>query len=166
MQRALGMVWPQVLSAVERSIADQFMWGDALMVAPVVSQTANNATTREVLLPAAGAPWTCFWMGLTVAPTKGVLQAAAPIEHSPMFVRAGSIVPLGPYLQHTGEKHADPLEVRVYGGADGTFELYEDDGVSPQPCDSSTITFTYTHAGQKLAIGARKGSFAGMQQQR
>jgi len=164
MQRAVGMVWPQDLSA--RSIADQFMWGDAFMVAPIVSQAADNATAREVYLPAAGAPWTCFWMGIAIDLRTERIRAAAPIEHSPLFVRAGSIVPMGPYLQHTGEKTADPLEVRVYGGADGTFELYEDDGMSPQPCASSSITFQYTHVDGKMTISARKGSFDGMLEQR
>ena len=158
MQRALALEWPA--DPKVRSIADQFMWGDAFLIAPVVHQSDNANQSRAVLLPAGGAPWTCFWKGL-VKPA-GILQAAAPIEHSPVFVRAGSIVPMGPFMQYTGEIPADPLEVRVYTGADGSFSLYEDDGKSAAPCAHSIIQMNWSHSDGTLTVMARSGSFPGM----
>merc|ERR1712098_807772 len=69
-------------------------------------------------------------------------------------------------LQHTGEKPADPLEVRVYTGKSGSFLLYEDDGVSPQPCASSTIEMYYDEETSTLTIGERYGKFPGMLESR
>ena len=73
-------------------------------------------------------------------------------------------MPLGPYLQHANEKAADPLELRVYGGGDAEFVLYEDDGHSRdyQTGKASTIRFSYDDANGTLSVGARNGSFDGM----
>lgn len=143
-------------------IADEFMWGPAFLVAPIVTQTDSAALCREVTLPEVPGGWVDFWTGARVA--SGRSQAAAPVEHSPIFVRPGSVVPLGPYLQHTAERPADPLEVRVFAGADGRFTLFEDDGKSRkyQSGASSTIEFVYDDATSTLTVGDRSGSFDGM----
>jgi alpha-D-xyloside xylohydrolase len=78
-----------------------------------------------VYLPA-GTTWVDFWTGTAVAGRQWV-DAPAPLDRLPLYVRAGSIVPMGPLLQYTDEKPADPIELRIYPGR---FTLYEDDGVS------------------------------------
>jgi alpha-D-xyloside xylohydrolase len=93
-----------------------------------------------------------------------VAQAPAPYDAIPVHVRAGSILPLGPDLQFTGEKPADPITLLVYEGADGAFTLYEDDGVSYQyehgVC--ARIPLAWNQATRTLTVGARQGSFPGM----
>ena len=165
MQRALAFEWPGMPEYA--SIADQFLWGEAFLIAPIVSQSDNTNRSRAVILPFTPAglqSWICFWTGEHIAATLPgkTFQAHAPINYSPVFVRVGSIVPLGPYLQHTGEHPADPLEIRIYSGADGSFSLYEDDGKSPQPCASSTIQMDWDDGTGTLTVGARVGSFPGM----
>jgi alpha-D-xyloside xylohydrolase len=79
-------------------------------------------------------------------------------------VRAGSIVPLGPAMEWSTEKPADPLEVRIYPGADGDFTLYEDenDGYAYTKGAHATIALHWDDAGKTLTLGAREGSFPGM----
>ena len=81
-----------------------------------------------------------------------------------MFVRAGSILPLGPEMQYVGEKPWNNLEIRVYPGANGSFTLYEDEGDSYnyEKGAYSTITFDWNDKSRTLTIGERKGSFPGM----
>jgi alpha-D-xyloside xylohydrolase len=106
------------------NIGDEYMFGPALLVAPVVEQ---GRTSREVYLPA-GTDWYNFWTNEQV---KGgqTITVAAPIDTLPLFVRAGSIVPMGVPVESTNETQA-LSEVRVYPGADGSFDLYSDDGTS------------------------------------
>jgi alpha-D-xyloside xylohydrolase len=96
------------------------------------------------------------------------VRAAAPVEQMPLYVRAGSIVPTGPAIQHTAEKPADPITLHVYTGADGSFSLYEDDGVSRQYLNGAfaRIPIRYDDRSGTLTIGAREGSFPGMLQSR
>jgi alpha-D-xyloside xylohydrolase len=139
-------------------IGDQFLFGPSLLVSPV---TSPGATSRPVYLPRAG--WYDFWTGVHHEGGRR-LEAPAPYESLPLYVKAGSIVPMGPELQHTAEKPADPLTVWVYGGADTHFELYEDDGVSYgyERGAFSTIPLRWDEAAGALSIGARTGSFPGM----
>jgi alpha-D-xyloside xylohydrolase len=83
-------------------------------------------------------------------------------------VRAGSIVPFGPDIQYTGEKPADPLTVYVYAGADGSFTLYEDEGVNYnyEQGAFSEVALNWNDAARTLTVGDRHGSFAGMPQHR
>ena len=160
MQRALAFEWPGMPEYA--SIADQFLWGEAFLIALIVSQTDNTNRSRAVILPFTPAglqSWICFWTGEHIAATLPgkTFQAHAPINYSPVFVRVGSIVPLGPYLQHTGEHPADPLEIRIYSGADGSFSLYEDDGKSPQPCASSTIQMDWDDGIGTLTVRHSQG---------
>jgi len=145
------------------AISDEYMFGPAFLVTPV---TEPKATSRHVYLPA-GTGWTDFWTGESQPGGKDI-TAAAPIDKMPLFVRAGSIVPLGPDLQYATEKPADPIELRVYPGADGAFTLYEDEGDSYRYEKGAwaTIPMTWNDRTRTLTIGARKGSFPGMLAQR
>jgi alpha-D-xyloside xylohydrolase len=94
--------------------------------------------------------------------------AAAPIDHLPLYVPAGSIVPMGPIMQYSTAMPCDPTELRVYRGADGTFTLYEDenDNYDYEKGMYATIPFTWNDGTKTLHIGARQGSFSGMLQNR
>jgi alpha-D-xyloside xylohydrolase len=115
-----------------------------------------------VYLPS-GTDWYDFWTGARQAGGQ-TIDAPAPFESIPLFVRAGSILPMGPELQHTGEKPADPLTLWVYTGRDASFELYEDDGVTYgyEKGASATIPMRYDEASGTLTIGRRAGSYPGM----
>ena len=104
------------------SIGDEFMFGPALLIAPVTEQ---GATSRSVYLPA-GSDWFNFWTNERLHGGQRV-QVSAPIDTLPIFVRAGSILPLGAPIESTNQKQAI-ASVRVYPGADGDFTLYSDDG--------------------------------------
>ncbi|MBR5391384.1 MAG: DUF5110 domain-containing protein [Prevotella sp.] len=97
-----------------------------------------------------------------------MVKLTTSLQDVPMFVRAGSIVPLGPVMQYVGEKTWDNLEIRVYPGADGQFTLYEDEGDSYnyEKGVYSTITFQWNDRTRTLTIGARQGSYPGMLQKR
>ena len=103
-------------------IADQFMFGPALLVCPV---TEANAKTRSVYLPS-GCDWHDFWTGQRHAGGQ-TIDAAAPLDILPLFVRAGSIIPMGPKVQHASESLDAPIELRLYDGADRRFTFYEDE---------------------------------------
>jgi alpha-D-xyloside xylohydrolase len=124
------------------------------------------AKTRKVYLPAS-AQWIDFWTGKTFAGGQ-TITAPAPIEIMPLYVKAGSIIPLGPFLQYSTEKPANPLELRIYPGADGTFELYEDenDNYNYEQGKYAIIPFSWNDKESTLVIGERQGEFAGMLRER
>lgn len=107
-------------------IADQFMFGDALMLAPVVEQ---GATSREVYLPD-GARWTDYWTGEEYEGGQ-TLMVDAPLDHLPIFVKRDSIVPMRDVQQYTGEKPLTTLELDTYLDEEATYAFYEDDGETP-----------------------------------
>jgi alpha-D-xyloside xylohydrolase len=162
--RAGTMLRPLVMDfrgdATALEIGDEYMFGPAFLVSPV---TAYQATSRSVYLPATLGGWYDFWTGNAVAGGARV-TAPAPLDAMPVHVRAGSIVPFGPELAYTSEKPADPVVLYVYGGADGSFELYEDDGASYayEKGAFTRIPITWNDAKRTLAVGAREGSYAGM----
>jgi alpha-D-xyloside xylohydrolase len=121
---------------------------------------------REVYLPAQH-KWYDFWTGDTVEGGK-TIKADAPIDKLPLFVKAGSIIPMGPFLQYSTEKPANPIELRIYPGADGRFTLYEDenDNYNYEKGIYSTIELTWNDAQRQLTIVDRKGTFPGMLKQR
>ncbi|MEO7037408.1 MAG: glycoside hydrolase family 31 protein [Polyangiaceae bacterium] len=140
------------------TIPDQFMFGPAFLVNPV---TAAGATTRSVYFPAG--TWYDFWTGAT---TMGgsKMSVDAPLTHLPLYVRAGSIVPMGPSIQYATES-VDPIEIRVYPGKDATFTLYEDAGdtYDYETGKFTQIPLTWNDAAKTLTIGARTGAgFANM----
>lgn len=138
-------------------IKDQFLFGPALLVSPVASA---GVTTRSVYLPAD--TWYDFWTGSETA-GGATTSASAPLSQIPLFVKAGSIVPMGPDIQYAGES-ADPVEIRVYTGRDGSFSLYEDsgDGYDYEDGQHSSIPLSWNQATHELTIGARMGSYGGM----
>ena len=145
-----------------QNIGDEFLFGPALLVAPVTEQAA---TARHLYLPEAS--WYDFWTGQTISGGRAI-DTPAPIDHLPLYVRAGSILPLGPDVAYAGEKIADPIEIRVYRGANGRFTLYEDenDNYDYEKGAQATIPFIWDDAARTLTIGDRVGSYPGMPQNR
>jgi len=149
-------------------IADQYMFGPAFLVNPVTQQlyTGKNATadaqTRKVYLPK-GNKWFNFWTGETLTGGQ-TIDAAAPIETIPLYVKAGSIIPMGPNVEYTAENPSGAIELRIYPGANGEFKLYEDEGdtYNYEKGKSSTIGIKWNDKTRQLTITDRKGSFAGM----
>ncbi len=141
------------------NIGDEFMFGPALLVNPV---TEAHATTRRVYLPK-GAEWYDFWTGAKQAGGRFV-EAAAPVERIPLYVRAGAMLPMGPEEEWTGEHPDGPVELRVYAGADGRFTLYADEGdnYNYEQGRFTTIPLRWSEADGTVTIGARTGEFAGM----
>ena len=122
--------------------------------------------TVEKYLPK-GAVWYDFWTNKKFNGGQTISLATA-LDRVPMFVRAGSILPLGPEMQYVGEKAWDNLELRIYPGADATFTLYEDEGDSYRYEKGvySTITFRWSNSKRQLTIGNRQGQYPGMLQTR
>jgi len=145
---------------VARTIGDAFMFGPALLVAPVMSYGARE---RSVYLPTSAGGWYDFWTGRHATGGQTAL-VAAPFDSIPLQVRAGAIIPVGPELEYAAEKPADPITLMVYAGADGHFVLYEDQGLD-NGCRSgqfSEIPIDWHEGTRTLVIGAREGSFSGM----
>ena len=144
-------------------IADQYMLGRNFLVAPVVT---DGAAGRHVYLPNNGV-WYDFWTGKVYHGGKSIYRTT-PQDIMPLYIPAGSILPIGPEVQYSTEKKWDNLEIRVYAGADGQFTLYEDefDGYGYQQGNSSEIPFLWDEATQTLTIGQRSGTYPGMLQQR
>jgi len=147
--RALFMDFPN--DPAVATIGDEYMFGPAFLVAPVTDQ---GVTSRKVYLPA-GADWYDYWTERRYTGGQ-TIDAAAPIDRIPLFVRAGSIVPMGVQVPSTAT--AQPLDsIRVYPGRDASFTLYDDDGVSNADRDKGgrTATLRWTQATGKLAASGR-----------
>ncbi len=157
MMRPLAMDFradPAVLA-----IADQYMFGPALLVNPVVQK---GATVRTVYLPAGGA-WYDFWSGQRYQGGQ-VIAAGAGLATIPVYARAGSIVPLGPVKQYADEASAAPIELRVYPGKDASFELYDDagDGYGYEQGQYATTRLLWHDKERRLELAARQGQYPGM----
>ena len=122
----------------------------------------HPAKTWPTYLPA-GTPWIDFWTGETRA-GGAVDVAAAPLDRIPLYVRAGSVLPLGPDVQHANEDLGGPLEVRVYPGADGSYRLYDDagDGHGYERGEHAHVPFVWDDGARTLTVGAREGTFPGL----
>ena len=173
-------------------VADEFMFGHSILAAPVVeaqytqeriiredamtgwdkkevkpeseNTTVNWSETKTAskYLPK-GALWYDFWTNKTYKGGQTVTLQTS-LDRVPMFVRAGSILPLGPEMQYVGEKAWDHLEIRIYPGADGSFTLYEDEGdnYNYEKGVYATIPFSWNDKTSSLTIGSRQGSYPGM----
>ena len=174
-------------------IADEFMFGRSILAAPILDpqyteekiirtdamtgwnreketgdkrqETAIDWTvtkTATKYLPK-GAVWYDFWTNKTYKGGQTVTLQTT-LDRVPMFVRAGSILPLAPEMQYVGEKSWDNLEIRVYPGADGSFTLYEDEGdnYNYEQGYYATITFVWNDKARTLTIGTRQGGYKGM----
>ncbi|MDP9080174.1 MAG: glycoside hydrolase family 31 protein [Bacteroidota bacterium] len=150
------------------SIHDQYMFGPAFLVNPVTSQmyTGKDASaetkTRKVYLPK-GSKWYNFWTAESLDGGQSV-DAPAPIETMPLYVKAGSIVPMGPNVEYATQNPAGAIELRIYKGANGEFKFYEDenDNYNYEKGNSSIFSFKWNDKLNQLTITARKGSFPGM----
>ncbi|WP_184718296.1 TIM-barrel domain-containing protein [Caulobacter sp.] len=141
------------------NIGDQFSFGPALMVAPI---TNAGQASRQVFLPGA-APWYDFWTGKKLAGGQWI-DAAAPLKTIPVFAKAGAILPLGGVVEYADQDPQGPLELRVYAGADGKFELYDDagDSYAYERGERAVTPLTWNDGARRLSIGARVGSFPGL----
>ncbi|HEX8060427.1 MAG TPA: TIM-barrel domain-containing protein, partial [Cyclobacteriaceae bacterium] len=145
-----------------RDIADQYMYGPSIMVCPV---TDYKARKRDVYLPA-GNGWYDFYSNKYYDGGQKI-TVDAPLNMVPLFVREGAIIPMGPEMEYSSEK-TDPIVFNVYGGRDGEFTLYEDEGVNYNYENNafSLIPFSYNDSDHKLTMGSRFGGFDGMKEQR
>jgi alpha-D-xyloside xylohydrolase len=142
------------------------------MVNPVTEQlyTGSNAsagkTTRNVYLPE-GTTWYDFWTGKTYNGGQ-TIAANAPIEVMPLYVKAGSIIPMGPVMQYATEKPDNNIELRIYPGADGEFTYYTDENnnYNYEHGSYSTFKLKWDDKQQVLTISDSKGKFSGMLAQR
>ena len=150
------------------NIPDQYMFGPAFMANPVTAQIYSVpdadqlAKTRKVYLPA-GVDWFDFWTGKKLSGGQTII-AAAPIETMPLYVKAGSILPMGEKMEYATQKPANNIELRIYPGADGKFTLYEDanDTYNYEKGEFATISFNWNDKTKELNISTQKGSFPGM----
>jgi len=152
-------------------IADQFMFGPAFLVSPVTGPMyyaagsrplAGVVQARPVYLPA-GCDWYDFTTDRRFTGGQTVL-AHAPLDTLPLYVRAGSIVPMGPRRQHVADLPDAPVELHVYPGADGSFLLYEDegDGYGYEQGGFATILIAWDDVARQLRLGERAGNYRGM----
>jgi len=120
--RALWLHFPDDPKAV--ACPDEYLWGRDIVVAPVVEK---DASSRRIYLPRGA--WYDFWTSERLEGGREFLRPV-DLETIPLYVRAGTILPLGPVKQYTGEQVDQPLSISLYPGADASFLLYEDDGRS------------------------------------
>jgi alpha-D-xyloside xylohydrolase len=158
-----GLVMDFPADTAVTNIGDQYLFGPSLLINPVY---AFQQQKKELYLPK-GTGWYDLYSG-TYERGGQHITADAPYERMPVYVREGSIVPFGPELQYTSEKPADTITLFVYTGANGSFDLYEDEGLNYNYEKGlySTINFRYNEQNKTLTIGSRKGSFPGMLQKR
>jgi alpha-D-xyloside xylohydrolase len=156
MMRGLVMDFPKDKNVL--NIGDQYMFGSGLMICPVYEYKAR---TREVYFPE-GAGWYQLNDGKFIA-GRQKQTVAAPYDRMPVYVAAGSILPIGELIQNTTEAQND-LTIYVYAGKDGAFTLYEDENVNYnyEKGAFSTIEFKYNDKTKTLDIAKRKGEFNGM----
>lgn len=166
MLRAVALDFPDDVAT--HDLTDEFLFGSALLVCPVTtpmyyeknSQPIAAANkSRNVYLPAS-ARWFDFWTEKVFVGGQ-TITAAAPLEKMPLFVRAGSILPLTAPMQFVDERPDAPYEIRIYRGADGTFTLYEDagDGYDYERGAFAVVEFCWNEVRGELRIGERRGTF-------
>lgn len=144
------------------NISDEYLFGHSILVAPVI----EKGTNRSLYLPA-GSGWVDFWTGeLQDGGTE--LQREVPMDIIPIYVKEGTILPVGPTVQYALESSWDDLQIRIYPGANGEFVLYEDEGDNynyEKGC-YSTIRMTWDNQKKCLTFHPRYGSYTGMLEQR
>ncbi|MCI6551907.1 MAG: glycoside hydrolase family 31 protein [Prevotella sp.] len=169
MARLLAFDFPQDPNVLDRK--DEYMFGPAFLVCPVTRpmyygpgsrKLKGTRKTREVYLPG-GTEWTDWWSGQRYDGGQ-IIQADAPISRMPLFVRAGSIIPVGPEVQYADQKTDQALTLMVYPGHDATFTLYEDagDGYDYEQGAFAETPLSWDEQHRQLTIGDRKGSYEGM----
>ncbi|CAG0980778.1 partial Alpha-xylosidase BoGH31A, partial [Anaerolineae bacterium] len=157
------------------NVADQFMLGPALLVNPITRPmyyavdsvpVRNGRRTRSVYLPA-GTNWYDFWTNQCYQGGQ-TIEASATLDLLPLYVRAGSIVPLGPRRQYVDDQPNAPIELHLYPGSDGCFQLYEDEGDNYRYEQGvfATIQIEWDDAARRLMLGQRVGQYPGTPEQR
>jgi alpha-D-xyloside xylohydrolase len=176
MMRALMMDFPNDKNALD--LNDEYMFGKSLLISPVTNpmyikpsingrdtiqaEDFSTVKSKETYLPA-GTGWYDFWTSEKLSGGNKVTKQT-PLDIIPVYVKAGSVLPLGPAVQYAEEKKWDNLEIRIYPGANGKFVLYEDenDNYNYERGIYSTISFEWDDAKRTLTIDERKGIFPGM----
>ncbi len=145
------------------NVGDQFMFGPSMLISPVY---AYKARERKVYLPKSDGWYTAD--GSKYYEGGQEIIAEAPYESMPIYIKAGSILPLGPEIEYTTEKPADPITLYVYAGADAHFDLYEDEGVNYnyEKGQYTIIPIDWNEESKTLTIGDREGEFNGMLEER
>ena len=140
----------------------EFMFGKTILVSPVIEPKVSE---WNVYLPQS-IGWYDFWSGKRYNGGQSI-KTEVPLDKIPLYVKAGSVIPMGPLIQYATEKN-DPIEIRIYPGDNGEFTLYEDenDNYNYEKGIYSTITFSWDDEKKVLNIGERKGSFPGMLNER
>jgi len=156
--RALIMDFPNDKNVY--NIQDQFMFGNEFLICPI---TYPSTKSRIVYLPDTKGGWYNFWTGERYS-SKISITANAPINIIPIFVRSGSIIPMGPFIQYAMQSKGDTVELRIYPGTDGKFNLYEDEGdnFNYQQGKFSLIPLEWNDKNKTLIIGDRIGEYDGM----
>ena len=149
--------------AATRDISDEYMFGPSFLVAPVYKYGERS---RQVYFPKDNV-WYDFYTGKAVD-GGATLDIAAPYEQMPLFVRSGSIIPVGGDIQSTAQESAGPVTILVYAGKNGSFTLYEDEGVNYnyEKGQFAKIPLSFDNASSSLTIGNRQGEYPGMKQKR
>ena len=158
--------------AAVHNIADQYMFGPNILVNPVTQQmyTGKDSLTakhtRNVYLPKA-AQWYNFWTGERYTGGQ-TLTVATPLNLIPLYIKAGSILPMGPVMEYATERPADTLELRIFPGVSGEFTLYEDenDNYNYEQGRFAIVTFKWDDAKHQFSVSDTKGKFDGMLQKR
>lgn len=142
-----------------REIGDQYLFGPSILVNPV---TRAGATARQVYLPPAPG-WYDFWTGSRLNGDQ-YIDAAAPLDRVPLYIKAGSILPLGPEVEYATQSPDATMALRIYRGANADFNLYEDEGdnYDYENGAHAVIPLHWDDAASTLTIGARQGQYPGM----
>jgi alpha-D-xyloside xylohydrolase len=176
MMRALVMDFADDKQAID--LNDEFMFGKSLLVSPVTEsmywknqlqgkdsvkiEDYSLVKSKDVYLPK-GTDWYDFWTGEKRSGGQ-TIQKEVPLDVIPLYVKAGSLLPIGPKVQYATEKKWNNLEIRIYEGANGEFTLYEDenDNYNYEKGIYSTIHFSWNDKQKSLTIDKRNGKFPGM----
>lgn len=142
----------------------EFMFGKSLLIAPIVEE---NPRFWTVYLPESEGGWYDFWSGEKYVGGQKV-NLPVSLEHIPVFVKAGTILPLGSICQSTGEAKKEAIEIRIYPGADGTFSLYEDEGTNYnyEKGQYATVDMRWDNDKNELTLASRQGIYPGMSKNR
>ncbi len=176
MMRALMMDFPHDTRVYDMD--SEYLFGTSILVNPVTEPmyigrngdktllNFNEVKRQNVYLPK-GYDWVDFWTGKTIKGGQDIVREV-PIDIMPLYIKAGTILPMGPFVQYAEEKDWNNLEIRIYKGADGEFVLYEDenDNYNYEKGKFSTICFRWNDNKQELQIDKRKGTFPGMLKER
>jgi alpha-glucosidase/alpha-D-xyloside xylohydrolase len=152
LMRALWLYYSDDPNAAERG--DEYLWGRDLLVAPV---TEKGARSKTVYLPRG--VWYDFWTNQKIEGGKEITRQV-DLATTPLYVRAGAILPMGPLKQYSAEKVDGPLTVTIYPGADGRFTLYDDDGVTfnYERGEFNRVDMSWDDRRRRLSINPRNGA--------